>query len=84
MPARLLDNRDFREFISFVEPNRFIPVQVATFANRLKALPAEITHLSEPASKHGACMKGVAYAIGLETAAVLCVYGVWQFWQVLR
>lgn len=84
MPSPFVASRRLKELVSVFETDAFAASLVVTSANHTAALPAEVAPLSEPASEDGACMKGVAYAIGLETAAVLCVYGAWQIWRVLR
>jgi hypothetical protein len=84
MPSPFVANRRLEEFVSAFEADAFAASATVSSAHHAQALPAEFTPLSDPACEDGARMKGVAYAIGLEAAAALCVYGAWQFWQVLR
>lgn len=44
----------------------------------------EIDPLPESFVEDGSCLKGAGLALGIETLAALCVYGVWRLWNVLR
>jgi|HubBroStandDraft_1064217.scaffolds.fasta_scaffold108549_3 hypothetical protein len=84
MPSPRLSNRRLEKLLSVFETDGFAASTVVTSAHHSQALPAEVMLLSEPASEDGLCLQGFAYAIGLETATALCVYGAWQAWQILR
>jgi hypothetical protein len=84
MPSPRLSKRKLGRFLSVFETDGFAASAVVTSAHHAQALLAEVIPLYEPANEDGLCLRGLACAIGLETAAALCVYGVWQAWQILR
>jgi hypothetical protein len=65
------------------------PVLSGTAADSALQLPArakrfEFDRLPESAAEDGSCLKGAGFALGFEVLAALCIYGVWQLWQLLR
>jgi hypothetical protein len=45
---------------------------------------ADSMEVVDPATADGSCLRGVLFALGLETCLAFAVYGVWQMTQVLR
>lgn len=56
-------------------------------------LPASLQSAAPPSTQEAgnlyvspkaalSCAKGALTALGLETAAVLCLYGIWQLWRL--
>ncbi len=39
---------------------------------------------SESKSEGIRCVRGSLFALGLEAAMVLCAYGIWEAWRILR
>lgn len=42
------------------------------------------TPLPDATSRDGNCLKGLGFALCIETGAALCFYGAWQLWQIFR
>lgn len=59
------------------------PVWVSSLSEAL-AFAREADRLSKSCAEDGSCLQGLAVAIGLETATVLSLYGIWQVWHLFR
>lgn len=78
MPAQVLDSREIEEFFSAPEASRFSPCTIAASPSNLIALPLKIAASQDPDTRDGNCLTGLAFALGLQAAAGMIAYGVWQ------
>jgi hypothetical protein len=47
-------------------------------------LPQDREVAAKPYEEDGCCMKGLLVGIGLEGAAAMGIYGLWQLWHLIR
>ena len=63
--------------------NSYAGPLVAPAALETEALAKQMDSQSEFKANTPRCARGFLYAIGLEAAAALCIYGIWQVWHII-
>jgi len=56
----------------------------APYRAAARPLPRAMDVVPEANEEGGSCMKGLMVGMGLESAAALGVYGLWQLWHLIR
>lgn len=82
MPAQVLDSRAMEEFLPAIDAGRFIPLPTPASLSNVIALPTKIAEHDDPALRDGNCLNALIFAVGLEAALGMMLYGVWQLWQI--
>ncbi|MGA2169313.1 MAG: hypothetical protein ABSG62_13975 [Terracidiphilus sp.] len=81
---QVLNEFEFKFSVAPMHSDVFAGPVWAPSESEAPAFAREPDRLSESGAEDGSCLQGLAVAIGLETATVLSLYGIWQVWHLFR
>ena len=83
MASPVLDRFEYEAFRASLLTGSATPASSSS-PREISAFQDESDYLCESSMDGMNCFKGSLWALGMEAAAALCVFGIWQLWHILR
>jgi hypothetical protein len=84
LASHVLSEFEVVEFRSSMRTDPYVGVMPSSTVREALRPARETQSRSESKSEGIRCVRGSLFALGLEAATALCVYGIWEAWHILR